>query len=158
MFIEETFEQWVIDRIATLKSSLGTEHFKRIERIGINEVTPENVEEFVKITPAAMIEISDDTVNQNLDSEGKSQMLKYTMRVHILTAGMWKKSALSDNANKLHRAVKNVMRGSVYGRSDGNENAASVYYAGRSIAKVPGSPLIIQTQTYTLTTYDTALP
>lgn len=158
MFSEEAAELFVVDRLraaSAIAQGAGQPGFRLVDSIGAYMIDEENVEEFVKIAPAALVGITDESVVEPEDAHAQIRLSDYTLTVNIVGKGAWKFKQNSDSINALSRLVKNALAGAFYAPSDGNtENTAHIRFIDRTTLRIDGG-LLIAVQRYAIRTLDT---
>ncbi len=158
MFNEEAAELHIVNTLrgaSAVAVGAGQPGFRIVDSIGAYMLDEENIEEFVKISPACLIGITDETVVEDQDARGQVRLTDYTLTVNIVGKGAWKFNQTSDSINALARLVKNTLAGTFFAPSDGNtENTARITFQDRTTLRVDGG-LLVAVQRYTIRTLDT---
>ena len=158
MFIEETYEQHLIDTLKAAKNDATPLAVKSIKAIDDVDITIENFPSYAKIAPAVIVGVMDDEVLNANNALGDSQTLSYDVRIFLLVQNKSKRGAINATARPILRKLKDTLRGKRFTTALGaTENTGILYYAGRQlIAAVGGIGLYLQSyELHTLDTNDT---
>ena len=123
MMIEEQIENDAAAKISAQAAQFASDNpgkawFKSVQAIGQYDIDFENVADFVKTSPACLVEYGGESV-EDLDNAGYQSRSEGRIYVYVVTHGLWTHKGTSDDAFALCRAIKNALRGQVYQGADG---------------------------------------
>ena len=155
MFIEEDFEQHVVNLLTSAKTATPQLEIKTIALMDDVDITLDNFHEYAKDQPAVIVGLLDDAILNTVGALNDSQNLTYELRVFLLVQSKEKKGGIMKAARPILRQLKNILRGLRYTSAEGaTEGLGRLIYGGREfIAAQNGVALFLQT--YALHTLDT---
>ena len=154
MFIEEEFEDHLINVLEAAKTETPALEVKKIARIDDVDITLENFSQYAKVQPAVLVGVMDDTVENVTGSTGDGNVLAYEVRVFLLVQSRAEKGGLQAAARPILRRLKDKLRGLRYTAANGaQDNSGRLFYAGTQIITAEAG-VALYLQTYTLQTLD----
>lgn len=117
MMIEENIEVDVVAKIAAMEAQFKTDNkgkwFSVIEASGLYDIDFENISQYVKSTPACLVEFGEDDA-EDFDNSGIQSKIDAVIYVYVIVNGAYKRSKTSEDAMVLSRYVKQALRGQTY--------------------------------------------
>lgn len=157
MFHEDAFEAWIVAQLKAASAAeeiAGRPGFRVVDSIGAYQIDEENIEEFVRITPACLVGITDENVVDTVDDQGTIRMEDFTLAVNIVGKGAWKFKTASDQVNALARMTKTTLSGLLYAPSDSaTDGTAIIRFQDRTTLRIEDG-LLIAVQRYLVRTLD----
>ncbi len=149
MFIEETFEDWILARFRAAEALVDVTQFE------VGEITIENVGGYVKRTPAVVFNVGEDNrATSVIGSRADANNVVLTMYVYVFVTNRFSRKAQRGEARPILRAVRNTLRGLRYTADDGaTEGVARVFYLDQEKQGQKG-PMALYLQRYEIHTQD----
>ena len=122
MIDEHAVENLIVDRILARENDFTTRYsgkqwFRHVEGVGMYDIDPDNVRDFVRVEPACLVEYGGDSAS-DMDNAGKSSQIMADIMIYVIGRGMYSPSDTSDDINALAREVKAALRGYAFNIGD----------------------------------------